>query len=1000
VKLNRRQFVAACSAAALSPRGFAAEPAGYEKLREFIQPGRDAFPEERSARLVAERLNQARPGRYFPLPDDLVRYEIKVDGKNGASEYHTGYYRMNWSAGDMAVRGVVDPRVASSQAPLFEDITWSVFANTPSFRDQLARGIPYWRAALDPACGIDVFGMKGVAVGDVDKDGADEIYVLQPGGLPNRLYKLNGSEMEDITDRAGVGLLDDSASALFVDFRNLGRQDLVVLLPSGPLLLLNDGNGRFTLREGAFQFARPPQGTFTGMAAADYDRDGSVDLYLCTYFYFQSEAQYRYPVPYHDAQNGPPNFLFRNRLKPDGSGRFEDVTLTSGIDQNNNRFSFAAAWCDYDGSGWPSVYVANDFGRNNLYKNDGGKFRDAAAEAGVEDTGPGMSASWFDYDGDGRIDLYVSNMWSDCGRRIVSSKAFVPAQHSPELAEAYRRHTKGNSLYRNLGRGRFEETGVKEGVEIGRWAWASDGHDFDNDGSPEIFITCGMLSNKSAEDTMGFFWRQVVANAPADARASEPYENGWNAINQYIREDYSWSAPEPNMFYVRRDGRYIDYSGVSGLDFAEDSRAFAVTDLDGDGRLDLIVKNRLGPQVRVFQNNCGGGRCSIAFTLRGTKSNRDAIGAIVSVDGQVKAIAAGSGFLSQHTKKLYFGLADSQKAELVTVKWPSGPEQTFRSLAAGHVHSIEEGSTTVSSAPFREPPRFAGAPPIAVDNDPRLQDTWFVEPVPLPVALKAPGLQVVNPTGTDAGIWRTFYRYLFDYRSELKPPLLLLLDNLGRARKIYAAKPSAAQVEADLPIKAQTALPFGGRYLAGLPGRDYFKLGAAFFWAGYADQALPYLDEVIRRSPENERALMAIAQIQLDAGRLDDARGALRKLLAAPSYSAVAADSLGLRFAERSLYAEAHDLFQRAILLQHNYAPALNNIGVLYLKMGQPADAIAAFRYGIRQAPEEDILYLNLGRVYIQSGERDKARQVMMEWLDRKPGNENAERALREIDSR
>jgi tetratricopeptide (TPR) repeat protein len=806
--------------------------------------------------------------------------------------------------------------------------------------------------------------------------------------------------MVDITDHAGVGLLDDSVSALFVDLRNLGRQDLVVLLPTGPLLLLNDGNGRFSVRPGAFQFARPPQGTFTGMAAADYDRDGMVDLYLCTYVYFQSEAQYRYPVPYHDAQNGPPNFLFRNRLGPDGAGHFEDVTESSGIDQNNNRYSFSAAWCDYDGSGWPSVYVANDFGRNNLYRNEGGIFRDVAADAGVEDLGPGMSASWFDYDGDGRPDLYVSNMWSDCGQRIVSSKAFHPVQQSPQLAEAYRRHAKGNSLYRNRGGGRFEEMGAKEQVEVGRWAWASDGHDFDNDGSPEIFIACGMLSNKSTEDTMGFFWRQVVANSPMDARPSEAYENRWNALNQYIREDYSWSAPEPNMFYARRNGRYVDCSGISGLDFAEDSRAFAVTDFDGDGSLDLIVKNRLGPQLRLFQNNCAGDRHSIAFSLRGTKSNRDAIGAVVEVDGAVKAVQAGSAFLSQHTKKLYFGLGGSEMAKRVRVKWPSGLEQPFESLAAGRLYTIVEGSDAPSSKPFQPRPRFAAAPPIPVDNEPRLHTTWFMEPVPLPIPAKAPGLLVVNPNGPDAAVWRIFRRYLFDYRAELTGPLVLLLDSAGRARKIYATMPGLTETRADLAAATPRALPFEGRYQASVPARDYFKLGAAFFGAGHPDQALPYLDEVVRRSPENERALMAIAQIHLDAGRVDDARSAIRKLLAVPPRSAVVADNLGLRFAEKSLYTEARSLFQRAILVQRNYAPALNNLGVLYLKMGQPTDAIAAFRFGIREAPDDDMLYLNLGRLYMQAGERDKARGVIMEWLERKPGDEKARRALREVDSR
>ena len=128
--------------------------------------------------------------------------------------------------------------------------------------------------------------------------------------------------MQDVTERAGVGVLDDTSCALFLDLRNSGAQDLVVLRASGPLLFLNDGTGKFTFKKDAFRFRTAPQGTFTGMAAADFDRDGRVDLYLCSYMYFQSEDQYRYPAPYHDAQNGPPNFLFRNI----GDATFEDVT--------------------------------------------------------------------------------------------------------------------------------------------------------------------------------------------------------------------------------------------------------------------------------------------------------------------------------------------------------------------------------------------------------------------------------------------------------------------------------------------------------------------------------------------------------------------------------------------------------------------------------------------------------------------------------------------------
>src|SRR5262249_18420387 len=150
VTLDRRQFLAACAAAGLADRLDAAEPLEYEKLRELIQPGHDAFPEEKVAQGAVARLQKIRPGRYCPLPGDLVRFEIK----NGAREYRTGYYKMNWSSGDTTVRGVVDEQVATAQAPLFTDITWSVFAKSESFRDQLARGIPYWRARLDPACGI------------------------------------------------------------------------------------------------------------------------------------------------------------------------------------------------------------------------------------------------------------------------------------------------------------------------------------------------------------------------------------------------------------------------------------------------------------------------------------------------------------------------------------------------------------------------------------------------------------------------------------------------------------------------------------------------------------------------------------------------------------------------------------------------------------------------------------------------------------------------------
>src|SRR5204862_947369 len=143
----------------------------------------------------------------------------------------------------------------------------------------------------------------------------------------------------------------------------------------------------------------------------------------CLYTYSQGTDQYRYPMPYFDAENGPPNFLLRNNR----DATFDDITQQAGLNINNTRFSFCCAWGDYNGDLWPDLYVANDFGRNNLYKNSAGHFQDVARQAGVEDLGPGMSAAWFDYDGDGRPDLYVSNMWSDAGQRVTKDPAFRPA---------------------------------------------------------------------------------------------------------------------------------------------------------------------------------------------------------------------------------------------------------------------------------------------------------------------------------------------------------------------------------------------------------------------------------------------------------------------------------------------------------------------------------------------------------------------------------------------
>ena len=201
------------------------------------------------------------------------------------------------------------------------------------------------------------------------------------------------------------------------------------------------------------------------------------------------------PIPYHDATNGPPNILLRN----DGNWDFHDATDEAGIGAHNCRWSYAAAWEDFDNDGDPDLYVANDFGPNYLYRNEQGRFAEVASSLGASDASTGMSVDWADVNHDGWMDLYVANMYSAAGMRVTAQAEFRPHESS-DLRERHRKLASGNTLLVNRGNGTFDDQSVAAGVTMGRWAWSSNFVDLNNDSWEDILVANGYYSGPKKDD--------------------------------------------------------------------------------------------------------------------------------------------------------------------------------------------------------------------------------------------------------------------------------------------------------------------------------------------------------------------------------------------------------------------------------------------------------------------------------------------------------------------
>ena len=965
------------------------------------------------------------PGEDGPL-ETTVRYDIVGTGKAYWRVQHVGEWRMTWRRGDAGWQAAewtaVSHTASRARRPVFTEVTGHVLGGIDSFVRQLGIGLDDWMATFDSVLTRDSNGHHGVSVGDADGDGLEDLYVAQPSGLPNRLYRSRGDgTFEDVTERAGLAVLDDTAMSLFADVDNDGDQDLVLATALRLVLFRNDGTGRFSPEPDAFEFARPLEGSITAIAMADYDRDGSLDLYVCVYSYFYGAGEDKAgtPMPYHDARNGPPAFLFRN----DGEGRFIDVTAAAGLDEGNDRYHFAAAWGDYDADGWPDLLVVNDFGTNNLYRNRGdGTFEDVAGKTGVLDHAAGMSAAFLDYDNDGRLDIYTGNMWSASGRRVTASPAFMPGA-PPDVRALYQRHARGNSLFRNLGDGTFEDATMDAGAAMGRWAWSSDVLDFDSDGWDDLYVVNGMLTRDSnvgpadhlrqgyggppersakaeagphavaAADLDGFFWRQVVARSPLTRIRGTEYDDAWRAINQLLIHR-SIASAQRNVF-LRNNGRggFDEVSGALGLDLDQDGRSFAVLDLDRDGDPDLVLMAaRQAPQLRVFRNDFEGRGAALAIRLTGTRSNRDAVGAQVIVETdrlrRTRMVTAGSGFLSQHSKELLVGLGPSEGIVRLTVQWLSGETQVFTDVPVNVRIRLTEGGE-LESEPFARPSASeeAATPAVAAgDLEARRRRTpaasWLFEPFPAPefaaqdltgtawslAALKGrPALLLFWSTESDSS--RASLEALSRGHQALTgggvAALAVSVDPPARAEAVRAAAPGG------LPVAhagREVALGYAilNRYL--FMNRQPLRLPTAFLLDAQGRVVKAYRERIDVSQVLADAAATAVeASPGERLGRAIPFTGTFHSPLPLRNYL-----PYGRELMDQGIDTAAIAAFERAAEASPS-ASTLYRLGTLLTKAGETARAHAAYERALALQPDLAEAHNDLGTLLARDGDLEAA---------------------------
>ncbi len=342
----------------------------------------------------------------------------------------------------------------------------------------------------------DMAASSGVAVGDIDCDGFEDVALLSTNHL--RMYRNNGNgTFSDVTVSAGFGDDFDIAATglVFFDADNDGDADLWVCGIRGERFYRNDGCGLFV--DATATAGLQPSRWASMPIVADYDRDGFLDVYIVRMGDHEKTA----PTPSWDAHNGVPHTLYRNN----GNGTFSDVTAAAGIHESG--WGLAGAWGDYNNDGYPDIYVGNEFGTKSLYRNNGdGTFTNVTATAGALDRGAAMGITWGDYDNDGYLDLFISNMYAN-SRWVMFHPEYPPPVPwylswvpRSDIDSTIDELTRGSTLLHNNGDGTFTDVSDKAGVRDGQWGWGAEFFDYNNDGRLDIYAANGFISGPLLDD--------------------------------------------------------------------------------------------------------------------------------------------------------------------------------------------------------------------------------------------------------------------------------------------------------------------------------------------------------------------------------------------------------------------------------------------------------------------------------------------------------------------